>query len=490
VSGRPDPQRPTVELIGPGDAGAPESSRSTQPPRRRPGLLALLAILAAAGVFLTLTTGDGDPIQREGEEAATGRAELHSLDRLDALVTAGSIPAELLAAEVYRAAPGADTLRFLLRSLGGVDAVTVATAEGSFDLVSFNPRDLDQMAASRRSGYGPAENQNVNEGWLVTSSGAVLTSPLAPGVEHDVVHYNDYGSLTLWSRADDDTATGSNSSSDDFAPRTVTLSPIPSLNDRRSDPLYPSRTVIVDGTLFALTGNPDYYSNAREFLSLIADRGDGQVVLADGARWAWVDSPMKDVAVAYPVDKDGATAVWSAETLERIDDHPLAGRPYRRLAVSGNGTTLVGVSFDGTLEVVDLGTDRVGARFGQLDPGGIVAPITLNNDGTIAITVDHDGTVTLWWVGDPEPIAVIDGDAGPPRLVSEYRAPRVSSAVAPDAERVAVRNAAQAGVSTTWSIVDTNPAQWVETACERAGRRLTSGERVELGLDLLPPACP
>lgn len=451
----------------------------------------MIAILAAGGVFLTLTTSDDDPATRQVDDATTSRAELHSLDRLDALVTAGSIPAELLAAEVYRAAPGPDTLRFLLRSLGGVDEITLATAQGSFDVVSFNPRDLNQLAASRRSSYGPAENQDVNEGWLVTSRGAVLTSPLAPGVEHDVIHYNDFGTLTLWSRADRDrdTDAAGASPSDDFAPRTVTLSPIPSLNDRRTDPLFPSRTVIVDGTLFALTGDPDYYSNAREFVSLIADRGEGQIVLAEGADWAWVDSPMTDVAVAYPVDDEGVTAVWSAETLERIDGHPLAGRSYRRLAVAGNGTTMVGVTFDGTLEVVDLGTGRVSARFGQLDPTGIASPITLNNDGTIGVTVDNDGTVTLWWVGDPEPIAVIDGDAGPPRLMSEYRAPRVSSAVASNAERVAVRNAARAGVSTTWSIVDTNPAHWVEIACEQAGRRLTSGERVELGLDLLPPAC-
>jgi len=55
---------------------------------------------------------------------------------------------------------------------------------------------------------------------------------------------------------------------------------------------------------------------------------------------------------------------------------------------------------------------------------------------------------------------------------------------------VAVRNRARPGTATTWSIVDTNPARWVEVACERAGRRMTSGERVELGLELVPPACP
>lgn len=501
MSRRSKQQPATVEVIGIAENGEPDPPIPSGRPASRHQVMALLALLAVAAVFLTLTDSTPDTAGEQQDDAATGRATLHSLDRLDALVTAGSLPPELLAAEVYRAAPGPDTLRFLLRSLGGVDGITVATAEGSFDLVSFHPRNPDQLVASLRSGYGPAQNQGVNESWRITTSGAVLTSPLAPAIEHDFAQYNDYGTVSLWSNAGDgegaagEPADGEGAGSPftspehDFTPRTVVLGPIPFLNDRRSDPLYPSRTVIVGNTLFALTGDSDYYSNARQFEALIADRGDGQVVLDDGAGWAWVDNPMSNIVVAYPVDEDGATAVWSAETLERIDEHQLAGRRYRRLAVSGNQTTMVGVTFDGTLEVVDLGTDRVTSRFGLLDPDGIADPITLNHDGTIAVTVDHDGPVTLWWVGDPEPVVVIEADAGPPRLVSEYRAPRVSSAVAADAERVAVRNRARPGAATTWSIIDTNPARWVDTACERAGRGLTPGERVELGLDLLPPVC-
>ena len=183
------------------------------------------------------------------------------------------------------------------------------------------------------------------------------------------------------------------------------------------------------------------------------------------------------------------TAVWSTETLQPAEGHELAGRSYSRLAVSGNGTTTVGVTFGGAMEVVDLETSRVVGRFGQLDPGGIATPVTLNHDGTIAVTIDHGGIVTMWWVGDPEPIAVIEGDAGPPRLLSEYRAPRVSSAVAPGADRVAVRNRARPNRATSWSIIDTDPASWVDAACERSPRSMTRGERMELGLDLAPPAC-
>ncbi len=504
-AGRP---LPTVEVIGVSDGpdgGGPqhgEPAHGGHGPAGRGRLLGGLGVLVAIGVFFMLTDAEPDPAGNDdtgSDEPAISRTELHSLDRLDALVTAGALPSELLAAEVYRAAPGPDTARFLLRSVGGADGVVAATAEGSFDLVTFHPFEPNHLVASHRSGYGAAENQHLNEEWTITNSGALLVSPLAPGDPHDFAHYNDYGTVSLWTRVDQTTAepdTGSDTekltapdTANDFAPRTVTLGPIPTLGDRRTDPLYPSRSVIVFDTLFALTGDADYYSNSRAFDSLVADRGDGQVVLDDGEPWAWVDSPMPGVAVAYPAEDDGVTAVWSSETLEPLVDHPLAGRRYHRLAVSGSETTMVGVTFDGALEAVDLATDRVTARFGLLDPDGIAQPITLNHDGTIAVTVDHDGTVTVWWVGDPEPIAVIEGDAGPPRFVSEYRAPRVSSAVAADAERVAVRHRARPGSPTTWSIIDTNPARWVEVACERAGRTLTAGERVELGLDLLPPAC-
>ncbi len=488
-----------MEVIGlsdsaDGNAGGPDAGGIGGDGRERPARLrnrtaAVLGLLLVAAVFVQLTGGgdqptSGSPANDEaGGNGPSEVAELNPTDRLDALVTAGSLPPELVAAEVYRAAPGPDTLRHLLRTLGGVEGVTVAETEGSFDLVSFDPTDHDRLAASRRSGYGPAQNQDVNEAWLVAGDGTLQTSLLSPIVEHDFAHYNDSGDLSFWTHAGDDTVT------DDFAPRTVSLVTYPYVGDHRSDPLQPSRAVVVGGTLFALTGDGDYYSTSRKFESLIADRGRGQILLDDGAEWAWVDNPTPGVIVAYPREDEGATGVWSTDALERIDDHQLAGHPYRRLAVSGDLTTMVGVTFDGVLEVTDIGTNRVTGRFGRLNADGISAPITLNHDGTIAVTVDNDGTVTIWWVGDPDPIAVVDGDAGPPRVVSEYRAPRVSSAVAAGATRVAVRNRAQPTVATTWTIIETDPARWVEMACDRAGRSMTPGERVELGLEAVPAVC-
>ncbi|MEE9416715.1 MAG: hypothetical protein V3V01_15630, partial [Acidimicrobiales bacterium] len=128
-------------------------------------------------------------------------------------------------------------------------------------------------------------------------------------------------------------------------------------------------------------------------------------------------------------------------------------------------------------------------QFGSLNPEGIARPITLNHDGTIAITVDWDGTVSLWWVGHDRPVAVIEGDAGPARVLGEHRAPRTSSAVEPAALRVAVKRTATPETPTTWQIINTDPNSWVERGCELAGRPLSSDERRGLGLATTPPVC-
>ena len=486
-----------MELIGLGvdDDRDRDGSESPAPGGVRGRAVAALALVAVALVFLQLIGADGNtPVGDPLVEPEPGRdagsetpADRPTADRLDALVAAGSLPPELVAAEVYHAAPGPETLRSLLGELGGLEAVTVATAAGSFDLVTFNPTDPDRLAASFRSSYGPARNHGSNQAWRVMDDGEVLTSPLTLTVAHDFAHFNADGTMSYWWHAGSSNDEGVDA--DDFAPRVVSLGPLPRLGDHHSDPVYPSRAVIVDQTLFALTGDPSYYSTSREFVSFIADRGEGQVFLDDGTAWGWVDAPAPGIVVTYPAGDDGVTAVWSTATLDCIDQHHLAGRSYRRAAVSGDGTTMVGVTFGGTLETVDIASDRVTGRFGRLDPSGIATPVTLNHDGTIAVTVDHDGTVTIWWVGDPEPIAVIEADAGPLRLLSEYRAPRASSTVAPGAGRVAVRHPARPGIATRWSIIDTDPARWIDVACQRAGRSMTPGERAELGLGGVPPAC-
>jgi hypothetical protein len=354
----------------------------------------------------------------------------------------------------------------------------VATATGDFDLVTFDPTNADRLLASRRSSYGPAENQSVNERWRI-GDGYVDQRAFDPDRAHDFAHFTGDGSVAVWAHSGNNTA---------FASRTVSI-------ERGTDtletaPIYASRSVVVDDVLFALTGSADYYSTTRHHESFVAHRGDRVIVLDSGEAWSWVDSPAPGVAVTYPVDPGGTTKAWDTSTLEAVADHALSGLSYRRLTISADGSAGIGVTFDGELEHFDPSTGDPIARFGGVDPEGISAPVTLNADGSMAITVDRLGEVRIWWVGDDEPLAIIDADAGPARVLGERRAPRRSSAVHPGAERVAVRLLATPRQATSWLLLDTNPTTWVRRACADAGRTFTADERQTLGLTDTKPACP
>ncbi len=466
--GAGDPELPGRDLVG---------------GHRAATVLASFGFVVAVAFLMNWLFGGEEPSAKQSDPATErsspsfGGDELDDDARREALILAESLPPELVAAELYRAAPGPNTLRSLLAAVGGVAGLDVGTAEGAFDLVTFDPMDPDHLLASRRSSYGPAENQGANEEWRL-SAGEVAQTLFAADLAHDVVHFNDDGTVAIWVNSGNTTA---------FASRIVTSRPAAS--GLSSEPVYASRSVIVDGTLFALTGSADYYSTTRHFDLLIADGGDDVAVLDSGERWAWIDNPLNDIVIAYPADDHGATMVWNASTLEPIPDHPFAGRAFQRLAISGDGRTAVGVTSNGDLHVIDPTTGATKSRFGSLDPEGIAQPITLNDEGTIAITVDWNGTVTLWWVGHDQPLAVIDGDAGPARVVPEDRAPRTSSAVEQAAQRVAIHQRATPDQPTTWQIIDTSPENWIQRACDLAGTTLTAEQRHELGLSAGPVAC-
>ena len=459
---------PEIDVIWEGDGEADLSTRSSVVASVLAGL-GFLVVAAVLLMFLIRDRGDGS-VEKESTPATDAR--------FDAAMLAESLPEELMAAELYRAAPGPDTLASLLAAVGGLDGLVLGRAEGAFDVVTFDPSNPDHLLASRRSSYGPAENQSVNEEWWL-SDGDVSQALFAQDVTHDVAHFNSDGTVAVWVNSGNTTA---------FASRTVTLQS--EARTTTSDPLYASRSVIVSGTLFALTGSEDYYSTDRQFESLIADSGGTVTMLDAGEYWAWIDSPQPHIVIAYPVDDLGATMVWDAETLEPIPDHPFAGHPFLRLAVSEDGRTAVGVTADGQLQVVDPTTGARGNRFGSLNPEGIAQPITVNADGTIAITIDWSGTVTLWWVGHDQPLAVAGGDAGPARVVAEHRAPRTSSAVEHAAQRFALQQTATPEKPTTWTIIDADPDKWVERACSLAARTLTTEQQALLGLSRQTVACP
>jgi hypothetical protein len=448
------------------------------------GAFGILVVAVLLTGWLVANRDQDARLRPEESTSITGPASQElEFGRLDdrahreALRSAGSLPAPLVAAELYRAAPGPQTARSLLASIGGVEGLILGSADGAFDVVTFDPEDPAHLLASRRSSYGPAENQAANEEWFV-SGGTVVQTLFDPDRAHDVAHFNDDGSLAVWTNSGN---TGA------FASRTVAVHA--GLDVVSFGPVYASRSVIVDGTLFALTGSEDYYATDRRFESLIADRGGRQTELDSGRSWSWIDSPAPGVVVAYPAGDQAVTRAWDTSSLREIVDHPLAGHHHQRVAVSGDGRTAVAATNDHELEVIDLTTGTIAGGFGELNPEGIAEPITLNADGTIAITVDWNGTVTLWWVGHEQPLAVIDGDAGPSRHVAEHRAPRTSSAVEPSGQRIALRRPARSETPLSWQIIDTDLDSWVERACDLAGRALTMAERSNLGLAAKPPAC-
>jgi WD40 repeat protein len=380
---------------------------------------------------------------------------------------------------LYNVHPGADTLKRLLDAIGGLEGATIATASGAFDVVTFDPRNHDRLLAAHRSSYGTAQNQATNEVWTV-SRDLVLQRPWKPTTAYDFAHFNGDGTVTMWVRSGDELG---------FAPRIAEVLRDETTLVTTSSPMYASRFVEADSKVFALTGDGDYYSNRTTYVDLLVDDGGRQRVLADGAPYEWLDSPTDGVLIAYPKTSDGVTAVWDASTLARLPDHPLANRAYQRLAVSGDGKVAVGIRFDGQLENIDLSTGSTSSPFGSVNPVGVDRPITLNEDGTIAITVENFGLVTLWYMADRAPIARMAGDSSQPRLVRADRAASSSSVTATDASRLALRIAGLPTEPVHWRIIDTTVKGWIQRACNLAGRPLTNGERVALGLANQGRAC-
>lgn len=465
------PSLPEVEILSERHDVAPasvdpEPLRSRWP--RTAAAIACVVVVAAGVAAIGLTDESGDI-----DDPETAVVEGVSLS---SLVTRGTIPEALLAAESFRAVPGARTARTLFDVVGRVDGLTLGVAEGAFDLVSFHPEDPGLLLASRRSGYGSARNDGVNEMWRVRETD-VDQRLFMSGIPHDVAHFNRDGSMTLWRSGTDES----------FAPRFAET--VVGGVSVTSGPVYASRSVVVDGVVFALTGPADYYAPAREFELLVADVGGVVHVLGEADVMSWVDSPLPGIVVAYPADGSGSTRVWDVASLGELVDHPLAGLSLQRVASTPDGSVVLGVTFDERLVLLDSSPAGLAMEFGRHDPRGMTDAITLSESGDVAVTVDRNGLVSLWWVPDGRRIATIEGDAGPARLLGERRAPLSGSAVAPGGQRVALRRLGIGGDTMTWQIFTADVDSWLERACDLAGRPLTPDERTFLALDGHPPAC-
>ena len=281
-----------------------------------------------------------------------------------------------------------------------------------------------------------------------------------PSVDHDFVHFNSDGSVTMWLHGG---GTG-------FAPRIANVIDDDNNNNTTttilttSQPMFASRFAVDGGTVFALTGNGNYYTNDTTHQALIADTGSVTERLDDGAGHRWIDVPAPGTLVAYPDDEADPVAVWDTSTLRPLPDHPLADQRLRRVGISGDGATAVGVDTTGRLIAIDLSTGDTITTFGRVDVAGVNDAVVVNRNGTVVITVEREGTVSLWWVGDDSPVLSVPAASGQPRWVPERYAPLTTSAVAAGADRVALMTAARGQQPVPWTIIDTDPASWIERA--------------------------
>lgn len=423
--------------------------------RRRPVIAVAWAAAIAAAIIVVVSA-----VGRDGERTVpvdSGPARPPpSFARLPELTASQLAPDPARAAACYDAQPTAGHLRTVFEGVGGFDGLQLGTASGAFEVVTFDAVDPDRLVAAQRGSYGPAEHQDVTERWTV-DGGLVHQAPWDPTFIHDFVHHNTDGTTTAWV---------AEAAGDGIAPRRAIVLDRAGGVVTSSAPMFADRFAVDGGTVFALAGGTDEFSpRDSAYGSLLADVGGRRVELAPGAGFAWIDVPAPGLLVAYPAEPGGATAVWDTGSLHPLPEHALAGRDYQRVAVSGDRTMAVGVTADGELEPVDLTSGLAGPRFGSVDVREVDRPIVLNADGTVALTVERSGDVTIWFVGDDRPIASTSAGAGVPRWLPTSRsAARLASALAPDASRVALRIDARPQVGVTWRIVDTDVASWLTRA--------------------------
>lgn len=473
-----------IERIGDGACPSAEPVRTRVVVRRSRAavsiITALAGVLVGASILAALARAENDPAAERAPSPAVADPSDPDVETLEPALGSVSTVDPLLAVERFVAAPNRDRLRDLFEAVGGFDGVRIGQAEGSFDVVGFDPADPNRLFAARRLSYGPAANQRFNEVWTIDGSADIAQALWEPEVDHDFAHFNVDGTITMWVHG----------GGDGYAPRiAVVLDGVSREVIFTTVPMYASRFTATARAVFALTDTGTYGTNQSGYVDLVADAGDGPVVLADGEPFGWIDTPTPGLLVAYPATADGTTAVWDAVTLQQLSTHPLAGRTHARVAVSGDRRTAVAASADGDLEIIDLATGRVQGRFGRLDPEGVSTPITLNHDGTVAVTVDRSGLVQIWWVGDDEPVASFGADAAQPRWIAEEFGPRSTSAVATDQSRVALRIGARPGVATRWEVVETDITAWIARACRLAGLHDQPAEPDDLDATPVRQAC-
>lgn len=437
--------------------GAPEGSDGDprSPARTAVVIAAVVAAVALFGATILVIGDDADRVERSAPSEPP-RSETPQFEPDGEMLPGTPEAVARDAAVCYASTPSAEALSVLFDSIGGFEGLQVGIAQGAFDVVTFDPLDPDKLLAAHRAGYLSEGNQDVNQRWTISGQG-MTQSTWDPTTPHDFVHYNSDGSITMWVREGRD---------DTFAARRAVVldqGGTPTHVMSTSSAIQADRFAVDGSTVFALTGDPDWYAPRDVgYIALVADDGDVRTHLSSGASFGWIDVPAPGLLVAYPSGPTGTTAVWDTDTLSLLDDHPLSGQPYQRVAVAGETPTALAVTLDGELETIDLSNGRTGQRFGRLDVTEVDRPIALSDDGSIAVTVDKSGTVTIWFVASGTPVATFDASSALPRWLPTSRsAARVTSVVAPDASRVALRIPARPEVSVSWRVIDTDVDSWI-----------------------------
>jgi len=116
------------------------------------------------------------------------------------------------------------------------------------------------------------------------------------------------------------------------------------------------------------------------------------------------------------------------------------------------------------------------------ESGGLLNPLALSNDGSLAAVAEQNGRLTLWHVATGNMLLELSGDTRDSTVASiavTISSPAVGPALAYDASRVALLDD-QAGA---WTILTLDPNDWLAN-----GFTISDEELLANGLDAAP-AC-
>ena len=463
------------------------SKRLNVEARRLPPVGAAILALVTAGVLFVVVVAntdggddDAEVVAQPGDNGAT----IVDASEPAALATA-------LAAERFAAAPSAETLRSLFVAVGGIEGLTLGTTVGVHSTITFDPSNPN-IALAALSNLS-ASQTNV---WSISADG-ISVAPYAPDVELDDARFNRDGTIIAF---EPNVFVGADRPSGlatirDLDGHALAVMPEIFYEGRLSGA---GRSASDAETVFVLPANSYYARSVSEpYGPLLALRADGSVPLTERSDlYEWIDVVAPGVLVAFPGRIDGSddflgdvTGVWDTQTLEPLVDHPLSGRELVRAIVTTDGSVAFGVDYEGVIEVIDMANGDVTATFGHIDVGTVRYPLAVDASGTVLMTTESTGVITMWFVPDGEAAiefrtATARGLKTPLPFTWDQ-----TGGVAFDTSRVTVRTDPRPeGI--TWTVIDTNVDSWIKIACLALGRALTVQELANGGIDGATGVCP